>query len=271
MRACCFVKLAPLGRIVEREGAMSSEMLAMAMLLVVLGHVTGVVVESVLHKKNLARAMVTGFKMAPPSTPRASAHSVLASVMLLAMLAFAGWWFGYAIDRQLDRHQNEPMKELHAGEETHVKFVGARLPDNNVWRKECKVCHTPFYPALLPARSWERIMAGQHEHFEPNNDLEMDPQTAQAVLKFLIDNAADQHLTEAAYKIDRSVPKTELPLRITETPYWISKHRDISAALWKSPLVKRKSNCAACHADAEAGTFEDGAMRFPESKTEVKR
>ena len=109
-------------------------------------------------------------------------------------------------------------------------------------------------------------MAGQNEHFEPNNDLEMDPQTVQAVLKFLVDNAADHHFTEAAYKIDRSVPTTETPLRITETPYWIGKHRDISDAVWKSPRVKRKSNCAACHSDADAGTFEDGAMQLPKSE-----
>ncbi len=245
--------------------------LAMAMLLVVFGHVTGVVVESVLHKENLARSMVTGFKMAPPDTPRTSAHLLPAGVMLLAMLIFAGWWFGYAIDRQLDLHSKQLGKNLHAGEDAHVKFVGARLPDNALWRKECKVCHIPFYPALLPARSWEKLMAGQSAHFEPNNDLEMDPQTVQAVLKFLVDNAAEHHLTEAAFKIEQSVPKTETPLRITETPYWISKHRDISEALWKSPLVKRESNCAACHTDAEAGTFEDGAMHLPRNKAEIKR
>lgn len=239
------------------------EWLAISMLLVVAGHVTGVVVESVLHKENLASSMITGFKMAPLGTPWAGAHRLIAVVMLLAILAFSGWWFGYAIDRQLDIHKNELTKELSSGEENHVKFVGAKLPDNELWRKECKVCHVPFYPALLPGRSWEKIMAGQNEHFEPNNDLEMDPQTVQAVLKFLVDNAADHHRTEAAFKIDHSIPKTETPLRITETPYWISKHREISDTVWKSPLIKRKSNCAACHTDANAGTFEDAAMHIP--------
>jgi hypothetical protein len=29
------------------------------------------------------------------------------------------------------------------------------------------------------------------------------------------------------------------------------------------PLVKSKSNCAACHLDAEAGTYQDSAIRIP--------
>jgi mono/diheme cytochrome c family protein len=51
------------------------------------------------------------------------------------------------------------------------------------------------------------------------------------------------------------------PLRITDTPYWVSKHRGITPAQWAKPSIKSKANCAACHQDAEAGTFEDGAMR----------
>ena len=42
---------------------------------------------------------------------------------------------------------------------------------------------------------------------------------------FLLKNAAEQVLTEAAWKIDRSIPAAETPLRITETAYWINKHR----------------------------------------------
>lgn len=236
---------------------------ATAMLLLVGVHIAGVIVESLLHRENLARAMVHGHKLAPPETPRSRKHGLVAGLMLVAMLGFGAWWFAYAIDRQIDTQAWHGNPAAEAGEAPHVRFVGAALPDNAQWRDECGACHTPFYPALLPARSWQKIIDGQHQHFEAGNDLEMDPATAQAVLKFLVDNAADQHLTEAANKIDRSVPSSETPLRITETPYWIKKHRDISAAVWASPEVKTRSNCAACHSDAEAGTFEDAAMQIP--------
>ena len=99
------------------------------------------------------------------------------------------------------------------------------------------------------------------KHF--GTDLGLDAPTTATVLKFLENNSADHHLTEAGLKIDQSLPKNATPERITDTPYWIKKHRDIAAADWANPLVKSKNNCAACHSDAEAGTYEDGAMQIP--------
>lgn len=60
---------------------------------------------------------------------------------------------------------------------------------------------------------------------------------------------------EAGHKISRSIDPRETPLRITETPYWQGKHRDISAAVWKQPQVGTRANCAACHQDAERSVF----------------
>ncbi|MFZ4480076.1 MAG: cytochrome b/b6 domain-containing protein, partial [Rhodoferax sp.] len=100
------------------------ELAATAMLLVVCGHITGVIVESVLHKENLARSMITGFKMAESGTPPASLHRGVAGGMLLAMMVSGGWWFFYAIDRHIDASTGQLEKEMDKGEEKHVKFVG---------------------------------------------------------------------------------------------------------------------------------------------------
>jgi cytochrome b len=239
------------------------EFSATAMMVVVLGHITGVVVESVLHKENLARSMVTGFKQAAADTPKASARPFVAALMLLAMLGFGGWWFSYAIDKSIDAQAWHVKLDTGIGEEPHVKFVGKQLADNKQWRDECGSCHAVFYPALLPARSWEKLMAEQDKHF--GTDLGLDAATTQAVLKFMVDNAAEKHVVEAAFKIEQSIPKDTTPLRVTETPYWVTKHREIAASDWANPLVQSKSNCAACHTDADAGTFEDGAMSIPKA------
>ncbi len=239
------------------------EVAAWLMLMVVAGHVTGVVVESLLHRENLTLSMLTGVKMAPPDTPVAKSRTAVAVVLLLAMLVFGLWWFQYAIDRQLDHWGWYQKRETGVGEESHVRFVGKNLPDHTQWREECGSCHAAFYPALLPERSWRKMMADQGQHF--GTDLGLDAAPTAAILQFLTDNAADHHRTEAAFKIDQSIPKEAVPLRITDTPYWTHKHSEMADAVWTTPSVKSKNNCIACHTDADAGTFEDGAMQIPQA------
>jgi cytochrome b len=247
-----------LGIIQGRTFKKLHEASAILMLLLVMGHIAGVVVESYLHKENLARSMVTGTKLAPAGTPAAQPRTLIAVLMLVLITVFAGWWFFYTLHASVEKQLGRPEGSISA---PNVPFVGAKLPDNAQWREECGSCHVPFYPSLLPSRSWTRVLAEQDKHF--GTDLGLDAPTRAAILAFLNANAAEKHLTEAGVKIDRSVSADVSPLRITETPYWIKKHRDIKDADWRAPKVKSKTNCDACHLDAVEGAFEDAAMRIP--------
>ncbi|MBI3478955.1 MAG: cytochrome b/b6 domain-containing protein [Nitrosomonadales bacterium] len=231
--------------------------LAIVMLLVVIGHLAGVAMESWLHKENLPRSMVTGFKEAAQGSAVSKPHYGVGVALLAAAIAFGIWWFFYAWHEPVAKH----LGYGGAQPGLHVAFVGPKLPDNAKWRDECGGCHLAFHPNLLPARSWQKLMDGQNKHF--GTDLALDDATKAAVLAFLLNNAAEHSDREAAYKINRSIKASEAPLRITETPYWVKKHAEISDAIWRSPKVKTKSNCGACHEDAEAGTFEDAAMKIP--------
>jgi hypothetical protein len=242
------------GTIIKR----AHEWASYAMLAVVVGHLVGVAFDSWLTKENLALSMVTGYKEAPPDTPVTLRSWPVATGMVATVAAFAVWWFLYALPTSVAKlfgAGNAP-----AGEQ-RVAFTGARLADNSTWREECGACHLAFHPNLLPQRSWRALMAGQSDHF--GSDLALDTNMQSKILAFLVANAGEKSSREAAYKIDRSIPASMTPLRISQTPYWLAKHGDINASVWRLPGVKSRSNCAACHLDAEAGTFEDSAMRIP--------
>lgn len=224
------------------------EWLAWLMLGVVIIHLAGVLVESLLHRENLVAAMLTGFKSSDASAISTASHWKISVIMLVVITTAGLFWFqGYLIETPENRY---------------LPFHGPALPDNSLWRDECGACHLAFHPSLLPARSWKSMMEGQASHFE--EDLYLEQDVVKVIETFLVQNAAEQGLTEAAWKINRSIPKTKILLRITEAGYWIKKHQDISDAVWEHPKVNGRVNCAACHMDAEAGTFEDAAMHLPE-------
>ncbi len=221
--------------------------LAWIMLSVVSIHVLGVLLESLLSKENLVRAMISGNKISNQSAPSTKLHFKTAVMLIVAVILGGGYWFqGYFFEAEYP---------------VYVPFSGPQLPDNALWREECGSCHLAFHPSLLPSRSWQLMIKQQSAHF--NEDLYLEPEVQQEILQFLVQNSAENELTEPAYKINRSIAKSDTLLRISKTPYWIKKHKDIEKHNWQVESVRTEANCAACHLDADAGTFEDAAMRLP--------
>lgn len=67
------------------------EVFANGMLLVVGIHIAGVIVSSALHRENLVRAMVTGYKSGKPDQGIARAYVWLGVALLAAVVAFWVW------------------------------------------------------------------------------------------------------------------------------------------------------------------------------------
>lgn len=125
-----------------------------------------------------------------------------------------------------------------------------------VVKKECGSCHMAFSPQFLPKRSWQRIMETLSDHFGENASL--GESQRKAVLDYLLANAADSpKASREARRFAESIASGQTPLRITEIPRWVREHREVRADRWKSPDVKSKANCLACHKKAEQGIYED--------------
>lgn len=208
-------------------------------------HIGGVIIESYVHRENLVRSMLDGLKQGSgrSSKPFISLGISLLLVIIISLPVYFQGYLGASADSPYTPYQQ------------------SALPGSELWIEECSDCHSAYHPSLLPARSWETLFKQQNEHF--GDDLDLDDSVVAELTTYAIENSAENTMIEAAWKINNSIAGDNVPLRITETPYWEDKHNEITELTWEHKEVRNKGNCAACHLDADAGTFQDSAMRIP--------
>jgi len=130
----------------------------------------------------------------------------------------------------------------------------ARVPLLPKYRQECGACHVAYPPGLLPAASWQRLMAGLPQHF--GTDASLDEATVREVSGWLAAHAG----TWRKVQREAAPPPQD---RITRSQWFVREHREVSAATWKLPAVKSAANCTACHTRADQGDFDEHAVRIP--------
>jgi len=123
----------------------------------------------------------------------------------------------------------------------------------------CGDCHVAFAPGMLPAESWARLMAGLATHY--GSDASLEPPLAQQIARWLRSEAG-------TYRRVREAPPDD---RITRSPWFERKHRKVDAAAWTLPSVTQASNCAACHAGAARGVYDDDDLVVPAGVTPRQR
>ena len=139
--------------------------------------------------------------------------------------------------------------------------VPAMTPDQ-VWAKECGACHYAFHPSLLPRASWAALMADLRDHFGEDASL---PPAAAGRDRRLLAGLCGGGLGHQGRATSIECPPAD-PLRITAAPFWVRRHRRIDPAIFAAPPVKAKSNCIACHRDADSGRFEPRPSFSPPSQ-----
>jgi hypothetical protein len=127
----------------------------------------------------------------------------------------------------------------------------ASVPLSPQYQQECAACHLAFPPSLLPAASWQRLLANLPRHY--GVDASLDPATRQQLSTWLAANAGTG-------KRAREEPPQD---RITQSAWFVRKHGEVPASSWKLSAVKSAAHCAACHIQAEQGIFDEHNVRIP--------
>ena len=156
-----------------------------------------------------------------------------------------------------DDHERSGGKSLWSKSRLDVAPV-----DNAFYKEECGSCHFPYQPGLLPARSWQKMMTELDNHFGEN--AELDTTDAQNLTAYLTENAADTSNYKRSLGIVRSLKKTDVPLRISDTRYFKRKHHELPTRMVKgNPKVRSFSNCELCHTRAAQGSYNEHQVKVP--------
>jgi cytochrome b len=224
-------------------GSMKLLHLAVSYLLlaIILGHIAGVLIETIRHRTGIITSMFTGIKWSEETErPRsAGVPLVVISFAWLMSPLIAVLYFSTAM-----------------GTKQPVTWT---IPP--AYKKECGSCHMAFPPNALPEKSWKIMMADLQDHF--GDDASIEESARIEIEDFLVRNSAERSLEEASIKFIRSIGKDDPPRRITDIRYWKEKHGSIRKDLYQRETIKSKINCVACHKWAEYGSFEDSDIRIP--------
>ena len=189
---------------------------------------------------------------------RSTLKLVVGLAVILIATGVPGDW-AVAGDGPEDGYREKAESHDRRKEGEHRKH-GLKPVDNPVYLETCGACHFAYQPALLPAASWEKILAGLNNHF--GEAVALDDETRQTIGAYLKSGSAETSSAQIAVKIMDSL-EGHAPMRITDVFYIKKEHHGIPADVFKREPVGSFSNCAACHTDAAGGVYDEDGVRIP--------
>ncbi|MFC1749071.1 diheme cytochrome c [Pseudomonadota bacterium] len=132
---------------------------------------------------------------------------------------------------------------------------------NKLYVDECGSCHFAYQPAFLPASSWRKVMETLDDHFGENAELPNEDRDA--LTEYLVKNAGTGSGRGDIAKFIRSIRSGDVPLRISELPYFQKEHRKIPQRIVESEQVGSLSKCETCHRRAAEGSYREREINIP--------
>lgn len=221
------------------------ELFTNAFMLVIFAHISGVILDTVVHKSNVIKSMKDGYKAGDSKSVQLS----------IVQKMFGFLWIGSSIFLLVYLLLN-PSNVLVADSNKAVEYK----VEHELFYDECISCHTLYPPYLLPRESWVKMMDDLENHF--GDDASLDEEDVNSIKEYLVKNAAETSTKESAFKILNSMDVNDT-IAITKTPYWKKRHKDIDKSVFKTKKVKNISNCKACHRSIEQGLLNDKDIKIP--------
>jgi cytochrome b len=218
-------------------------------------HISGVLVEQFYHKTGMIFAMITGYKKTQGEDSESGKYKSGLTYVFLIISAFV---FFVSTD---GRNNPFVVSKYKQHDYKHESFT---------YYTECGACHKPYPPFMLPDTSWERIKGGLKNHFgeeisptmkKGENRISLNDQTV--IFNYLKKHSAEKSTREISVKVMNSLDGARGRKSITKIKYWKETHANIPMEVFKSPKIKRKANCFACHKNFEKGMLEDIDIHIP--------
>lgn len=220
---------------------------ANALLVVILIHICGSLIDKFWNKNDSIDSMISGYKRT--NQEENIALSLTQKVIFGFYLAFLFCFMLYLF---------YPHNVFLRSFEREI-FASKDLKE---YTKECGSCHIAYAPYLLPKYSWDSMMRDLENHF--GEDASLEQESHEVILKFLQQYSSDFVDTKFSSKIAKESDSDKIA--ITKYHYWEVAHDNINPSIFKAQAIKSKANCQTCHKDAESGIFAKSVMDYAKLK-----
>jgi hypothetical protein len=133
---------------------------------------------------------------------------------------------------------------------------------NPLYKELCGRCHFAYQAGLLPERSWRALLANLNDHF--GESVKLEKQQYYLIDGYLSAAAADFAEQWISVELMETLGDEEVPLRITETPFFQERHAKLEARhVEDNSAVGSLSRCEVCHRQAAANSFNIHEVIIP--------